>query len=403
MDNAAGAWLHTQFSSSAAAIQIIYAKYAVFIILFIGFCLEFSTGMKIKRYEWFGIYYLVATVLMAIAILAAHPGEKALARVYIYVFPVIIYFSGLYVGNKSDFGIRYLISSFAISYILISIIFAALNVLLGSVELWGHYLNYASFILDVKGFSDDVVDGLHGNFYYTYQGISFVRFVGSFGDPLALAYAGMTAVVPAYYLLPKYRALIVILFACFIGASFTRAVFLILPIAVAIYYRMKKTGFGVALIISVLGLSFTLIFGDFISDVSENSSTAAHVLSVSKIFEFLDPATIISGALVSGKIPEFEPAMLNVLFLFGLGPTILFIMFMRGIYIDNSRENSPTVSIAILMIAAIISLSIISGVFFATTSSWFAWFLAGFASKRSISYISNTPPYPEGKPVVNLQ
>jgi hypothetical protein len=198
----------------------------------------------------------------------------------------------------------------------------------------------------------------------------------------------MILIVPLYYVMPKHRALFCSLVAVIAAASLTRAVFLFLPVSVAIYWYFRDRGFGVTLGLAFLGVFGVLLFGDFIAAVSENSSTNGHVESIVDVLEFLNPLSLLTGALFGGKLPEFEPGLLNVLFMFGVGPFMLLILFLRGIYLHHARLNSPTPYIAILMLVAVLTLSVISGVFFATTSAWFAWFLAGFAGKRVIVFVS---------------
>jgi hypothetical protein len=239
----------------------------------------------------------------------------------------------------------------------------------------------------VKGFTDATVDGLHGNFFFNYAGQQIPRFLGSFGDPLALSHAGMILVVPLWYLMPKYRGMLCMLVGMIVAASLTRAVFLFLPTAIAIYWYFRERGFGVTLGIAVAGIILVLLFGDFIAAASDNSSTYGHVDSINAVTDFLDPITFLTGSMFSGKLPEFEPGLFNVLFLFGIGPFILLVLFLRGIYLQNSTPVSLTPYIAILILVAVLTLSVVSSVLFATTSAWFMWFLAGFASKRLLSLV----------------
>lgn len=390
-DNVLGSWLHEQLSNSAIALQVLYIKYLIIAVLFVGFVVDLIYGLRLKKYEWCGVAYLTIAIVMSAAITVLNPGNEGGARLYLYFFPVMIYFVGMFVGRRSNFGIRYTVQAYTIGYLAMAGIFFALNIAVGAVALWRDYLNYAGFILDVKGFTDDAIDGLHGNFYYSIGSTQIPRFLGSFGDPLALAYAGMIIIIPVYYVFPKYRILLCSLIGAIIAASFTRAILLVVPVSVAIYKIFKLRGYSVSIALAVLGIIVVLIAGDAISAFSENSSTNGHVLSISQIFDFMNPLTLLTGAVFSGKMPEFEPGLLNVLFLFGAIPFVLFIVFMRGIYVRNAAIGSATPYISIIILTGMLTLSIISSVFFATTSGWFAWFLAGFASKRSITMLSHHP------------
>jgi hypothetical protein len=393
-DNVIGSWLHSRLGNSALGAQILYVKYLVIVAIFLGFCVDLIYGAKLRRYEWFGIAYLIITIVLGAVITVTHPQESAGSRLYLYMFPVVTYFAGHFFGSRADFGIRFTVQSYAVLFLTLALVFALLNLYLGAIPLWRDYLDYSSFVLDVKGFTDETVDGLHGNFFYTYAGQQIPRFIGSFGDPLALAYAGMILVVPVFSVVPKYRWLLCTLIAVVVAASLTRAVFLFLPVAGAIYWYFGQRGFTVTLALALVGVALVLVFGDFITTASDNSSTSGHVLSISQVFDFLNPETLLGGAVLGGKLPEFEPGLFNILFLFGIGPFVLFVLFLRGIYLRNSAPGSLTPYVAILMLVGLLTLAIISSVFFATTSAWFAWFLAGFASKRSLFLLPDVRPTP---------
>jgi hypothetical protein len=390
-DNVLGSWLHEQLSNSAIALQVLYLKYLIIAILFIGFIIDLIYGLKIKRYEWFGVAYLVIAIIMSAAIMLLNSSNEGGSRLYLYFFPVMIYFAGMFIGRRSGFGVRFIVQAYAIGYLAMAGVFFALNMAVGAVALWRDYLNYAGFILDVKGFTDGAIEGLHGNFYYNIGPTQIPRFLGSFGDPLALAYAGMIIIIPAYYVFPKHRIFLCSLIGVVVAASFTRAIILVVPISIVIYQLFREKGFAASIVFSLVGLLLVLFAGDAIMSFSDNSSTNGHVSSISQIFDFLNLLTVFTGSVFSGKMPEFEPGLLNVLFLFGAIPFVLFISFMRGIYIRNVAIGSATPYISIIMLTGMLTLSIISSVFFATTSGWFAWFLAGFASKRSITMLSHDP------------
>lgn len=386
-DNVIGAWLYEHIRGSAVAAQILYLKYAVVAVVFLGFCIDLAYGMKLRRYEWYGMIYLAFAIAFALLLTLTHPEYSAAGRLYLYIFPIVLYFSGMFFGSRANFGVAYLVQSYLFFYLGMALVFALLNIAVGPIPLWRDYLNYSGFILDVKGFTDDVIDGLHGNFFYSFQGIQIPRFLGSFGDPLALSYSGMILLVPVYYVLPRYRAVLCSLIVAIVAASFTRAVFLFLPIGIGIFWLFRERGFGITLLMAFAGVVLILFAGDVIAAFSDNSSTSGHVLSISLVFDFLNPATLLTGALLGGKLPEFEPGFFNVLFLFGAGPFVLLLLFMRGIYIRNATAGSATPYIAIVILVGVLTLSVISSVYFATTSAWFIWFLAGFASKRSILLI----------------
>jgi hypothetical protein len=390
-DNVIGAWLHEQLSSSATAAQVLYIKYIIIAVMFFGFLLDLAYGMKLRRYEWCGLIYLVLVAFLSVGISVTHPGQGAGSRLYLYMFPAAIYFAGMFVGRRSQYGINNIVKYYLISYLAMAGLFLIANLAVGAVQLWRDYLNYAGFILDVKGFTDDAIDGLHGNFYYSVGSVQIPRFVGSFGDPLALSYAGMILIIPTFYLFPKQRLMLCSLIALVIAASLTRAIALVIPLSTGIYWMFREKGYAVTLGMALISVMVVLTFGDAIIALSENSSTNGHVLSISQVFDFLNPVTIVTGSLFRSDLPEFEPGLFNLLFLFGIFPFLLFVMFVRGIYLRNTRSGSYSPYIAIIMLTGILTLSIISSVFFATTSGWFAWFLAGFASKRTLTLANKSP------------
>ncbi|WP_271301137.1 hypothetical protein [Sphingomonas sp. CV7422] len=383
-DNILGAWLHARAGNQALALQVIYVKYAVVGGVFVAFLFDLVNGFKLRSHEWCGLLYLAAVVVLGVGIIAAHSQYSAASRLYLYMFPVILYYAGVYFGARSAFDTQYLVKAELYSYLGMAALFCVLNVYFGAITIWRDYLDYAGFILDVKGFTDDVVEGLHGNFFFNYKGGQIVRFLGSFGDPLALAYAGMILIVPTYFVFPRQRLLFCGALIVIVAASFTRAVFLFLPIGALIYWLSPRRGFMICLAAAFFGIVAIIFAGDLISGLSDNSSTTAHVLSVNMVLDFINVPTLLGGALASNNMPGFEPGFFNMLFLFGFVPFALFLMFLRGIYANNSLEGSRTAYIAIIMLIAVLTLSIVSSVFFATTSAWFAWFLAGFVSRRSI-------------------
>ena len=386
-DNVLGSWIHEQLGNPSLGGQILYVKYIIVAVVFVIFCVDMFYGLKLKAYQWYGIAYIVAATAILLVLTVTRSVEGS--RFYSYTIPVMTYFVGVFFGARAQFGTKSVIMTYAWMYIGLSLVFAALNVLFGPITIWRDYLNYTGFILDVKGFTDAAVDGLHGNFFYAYSGHLIPRFVGSFGDPLALSYAGMIIFVPLYYVNPNNRIALCALVIAIVGASITRAVFVFLPLSIIIYWIFRQRGFAVALGIALVGIASVLLFGDVIAAVSDNSSTSGHVETIADLPTFLNPTTLLTGSLFSNTLPEFEPGLFNVLFLFGIVPFVCLLMFFRGIYHANSYPGSPTPYIAILILVALITLLIVSGVFFATTSAWFAWFLAGFASKRSIRIMSD--------------
>lgn len=397
-DNVIGAWLYQRGMDPGAAIQIIYAKYLVVAVLFLGFLLDLAYGMKIRRYEWYGLLYLFVAALLSVAIGATHPAAGAGSRLYLYVFPVVIYFAGLFVGHRADFDTAYLTRTSAFAFLAGAAVFLVLNIVFGAVELWRDHLDYSNFILNAKGFTDDVVDGLHANFFLDFRGVAIARFVGSFGDSLALAYSGMILIVPAFYLAGSHRYLLCGLILIVVAASLTRAVFLFLPLSILIFWYFRERGFTVSLVAAATGLILVILFGDTITALSENSSTNGHVESINHVLDFVTPTTLFAGSLVNETLPDFEPGLINLLLLFGVAPFLLFMAFLRGIYLRNAGPGSGTAYISIVVLVGVLTLSVISSVFFATTSAWFAWFLAGFASKRSILLLPE--PEPPGLPAL---
>ncbi len=397
LDNVMGAWLHEQMRNPGLSLAVIYVKYALFAGAFGVFLIDLVYGRPVLRYEWSGLAYLTLVTGLSFAILVLFPGHDAGSRFYLYVFPIVIYFGGAAIGRRAAFDLRFLVQLYLICYLSCAGVFLILNLRFGAVEFWRDYLNYTGFILDIKGFTDDVIDGLHGNFYYDTYGAQIPRFVGSFGDPLALAYSGMILLPPTWSLFPRQRLLLCSLVALVIAGSLTRAILLVLPIAIAIFLVFRQRGFWIMITTALLGVAAVLVFGESVAQFFGNSSTTGHISSVSEVYGFLDAPGLIGGTLLSGKDSLFEPGFFNVLFSFGGVSLACLLIFLAGLYQRSAKAGSGTPYIAVVLLAGGLTLSLISSAFFATTSGWFAWFLAGFASRRSFVALSG-PATPGASP-----
>ena len=127
-DNVIGAWVHEQLHNAQLGAQILYVKYIILLIVFLLFCIELSYGMRLRRYEWFGIAYLLSAMAMTAGISILHPEYSEASRLYLYIFPIITYFSGVWFGAKSEFGIDYIVKCYAWMSLAITSIFIILNI-----------------------------------------------------------------------------------------------------------------------------------------------------------------------------------------------------------------------------------------------------------------------------------
>lgn len=379
-DSVIGSFLYQQGYGADVAIGVIYVKYVVFLILFGGFLVNFARDPYLYPSELTGLLYLVLTILLSLAIARAFPDSDAITRLYIYYFPVIIYFAGSYVASMGKTNLTSVVMTYAICYIALNGLFGFQYYTFGGDVLWRDVINYSGFVAEVKGFSDGVINGLPGNFYYDPYNLQVPRFVGSMGDPLAVAYSGIVVLLAVFWTKPRLWQIACAILLGMIVATLTRAVFLGAAAGIGLYWAFGRRAFVSALGVGLCAVVAVLAFGDAIFNSLGDSSTGGHVDSISQIYDFLNPTSILFGALRSGDVPFFEPGMFNILFSFGIVPFVLFLLFMGGSFVRNAAYPRDYGFLAIVALGGVFTLMVMSSSFLAVTSSWFAWFCFGFAS-----------------------
>jgi hypothetical protein len=191
--------------------------------------------------------------------------------------------------------------------------------------MWKDLLRQSEYLIDVKGYTRGIVDGVIGNFYYDPYGLRIRRAVGFQGDPLSFSYS---IVLPfllffCFFLSvkggSKFLVLIpLVVLVCALYLSMTRAVMLSVVCVCAIsvlFYRLAPyfaflRGFCV-----VVGLIF---FGEKLLFMAGDSSFRGHLHSLTSFCD-MPLHGIVFGSLISeNKLLTFESAFLKYIANFGV-------------------------------------------------------------------------------------
>lgn len=382
LDSVIGAFLYQQGLSRQAAIAIVYVKYVIFAFAFLNYIIWLSRRPLLYGFEIAGVSYMLLTLALSLAIGQAYPDSEAVSRLYIYYFPIVIYFAGSYFGTRDTLSLKMVVSAYALCYLVVNGLFGVQYYVIGGEILWKDVLGYANFVAEVKGFSDGVINGLPGNFYYDPYNLQVPRFVGSMGDPLAVAYSGMPLLIALLWVRPRRWKVFAPLIATMVVLTLTRGVILGCIVGLALFFTLRRYAFGMTLMVGATVIIAVLVFGEAIFETLGDSSTAGHIDSISELGLFLTPGALAVGALGSGDVPFFEPGLFNILFSFGIIPFVLFLWFLGGIYRSTLWQVKDSGFLSVSLLIGLVTLTIMSSSFLAVTSSWFAWFCFGFNVSR---------------------
>lgn len=389
LDSMVGSLLFRITGSVELANVLLFAKYVIFGAGFVLFMGQIAAGDGFLRHEIYGLFYLVVVGSLIVVLTISHPEHAAASRFYSYVFPVIIYFFGAWIARISSLDWRDCVKIYLTIHLLVTTLFGIPVYLFGAEFFWKDIIDYGNYIIRVKGF-DDVIGYLPGNFYYDPYFTRVLRFVGSLGDPLAMGYSSMILAIVSWFAFPRARYFLVPALLLFILLAITRAAFLGFLVGVIGFWFLRRHSFRALLAVCVAGVVGILQFGDTVATFLGDSSTEGHVQSIGQIDLFTTPAALLGGTLLSGKSTVFEPGFMNILFSFGVVPLALLIAFMAGIFRQHANETGPTQFVSALMLAGVLTLTVFSPSFFAITSGWFAWFIAGLTSRPRAHLVTRT-------------
>lgn len=391
-DSVIGAYIYTQGFSANYALFVIYIKYIVFFGMFLGYFVSTILKGKVLRHEVYGLLYLLMAIVLSLIIGELYPESAALTRAYTYYFPVIIYFAGAFWGSRKQDALKQVTRKYALCYLIFNGAFALQYYIFGGEYIWRETLQYANFVAEVKGFADGIIEGLPGNFYFDPYGARIPRFVGSMGDPLAAAYAGISLLIALIAIRPKSWALLASVTGVMVLATLTRGVILGALLSFLIYVTFRHRAFIIILVGGTFAAVIAATLSEAIFQFMGDSSTAGHLESINSISSYISITGILFGSLGTGRVPFFEPGLYNIAFTFGIVPTFLFLAFVRGIYVQIGADRLRAKYIALIIIIGLMTLMVISASFLAVTSSWFAWFLFGvYMSSPRIASIRPKP------------
>lgn len=402
-DSLLGALVFEVTGSADLGRAILYVKYALFAVCFIGFMSIWGFKVAIRPFELAGLVYVFVMSFMVLAAGALFPGHPLESRFQAYVFPVVIYFAGLYLGSVFEINLREALAVYIVPYLAAAIFVGFPIYFIGPEWFWGEVLDYAYFIVEIKSL-DDVVMGMPGNFYLDPWGERIPRFVGTFGDPLAAGYSAMILAILSWFAYPRMRYPLLFVFLMIIYASATRAAGVGLIIAALVFIYARQYGFLAILGASIFGAFLILVAGQIVAEGLGDGSTEGHVLSIQQAIGFADVPTLLAGTFGSGTEVLFEPGFFNIIFTFGVVPLLLLLVFMGGIYRTHRfSDDSATQSIAAVFLAGTVTMAVFSPTFFGITAAWFAWFLAGLMSPSARRSMQAAPPALPTRPALTVR
>jgi len=378
-DNIIGATIFSISGSVWMGKAVLYLKYAIFISLgSLGLLKTYSVN-RISKVDFIATIYLILVVLFTLIIL--YKGSKYSQYLYLYIIPILIYFTGKLIQKHE---LEKLLQAAVIVYIIICI-FGLVDYFLFGSWFWGDVLNYGGYITTIKGFDRSVLDGLPGNFYFDPFFLRIRRFVGTQGDPLAFAYFSMTL----FFLVIntnniKYKKVFYLFFIVCVALSITRAIILVIPVILAIFFAFKKHKVFVLLLVAVLA-NVLVMYMESILPTNlgyrvVDSSVAGHIESNINFITSMSLEKIALGSLVHDPV-IYEPGIFNITSFFGVTGLILFIIFLNKIITIAFPTNK---GVAYAFAAGLFLLCVFSQSFFSTGSSWLAWLAAGSAMHSKI-------------------
>lgn len=388
VDSLLGALLTTTLPGSSFSRVVPFIKYGLFgaaTLLFLLYYTYNSSILRVLKIAPASLLAYIALVLpMTVILIALRPDHIALNRFYSYVCPPLVYMFGLLVANGSDRSQRIprlcLIVRFSLTlYVLVNLFFLFTHLSGLSEMLWGEILEYGNYMENVKGISDNI-GNLPGNFYYDKSGEApIARFVGIFGDPLALSYSSMILFYWSGILRQTLSTRILRLcLICFVILSLTRGVILASLIVGLLNKLDLRNKFSLVLL---GGTALKIIPGFFLTDISVlsvDSSTEGHLDSSIKLFSALGDRSFLLGSFFTDKGYIFESGLFNIIVTYGLLPGIVLLIFFNGRINSAPYESCCNRQISESFLFGLFTLISISPSFFAFSSSALAWFLAGF-------------------------
>jgi len=383
-ENIFGSLLYNHVSTSLAG-AIPYIKYLIFILMSITtIALIFLHKVKINIVDVFALSYL--GYILSFNIIATANNISTGPYSYLYAFPVIIYFSGKLFRNVDPENLFIVL----VPTIYLSFLVGIMDLIIFEEIFWKEILDYGAYISGAKGFEDTIVDGLPGNFYYSPYLLKIRRMVSTLGDPLAYGYFCFIS----FFLVSqsetvKSKKFILLLLSAAIILTLTRAALIAIIIGISIKYFAKKSGMFYALLAG--GATILLISQGALNenDITD-SSTIGHVSSIVNIANHLDPAHLFLGGLSETGFYYYEPGIPNILINYGLAGLLLFLAFSLSLH-TNAQRDKETLAIALIFSAGVFTLMVFSQSFLSTTTSWLAWFSAGWFTSYKLQKHASQP------------
>lgn len=368
-ENIFGSFIYLNISEAVGSL-IPYLKYIVFICMAaLTIVLMAFRKIPLNSIDIAAAGYLLYLLLFN-AISTAN-GIPLGSYFYLYIFPVFIYFSGKMYRNINPNRLFTVL----VPTIYLTGIFGIVDLYIFKELFWKDILDYGTYISKAKGFEDTIVDGLPGNFYYSPYLLKIKRMISTLGDPLAYGYfCFISYCLIAHSDKIKNKKLILTFLVIVMLLTITRAAIMAVLITYAVKLFSKKGGIYIVLFVATIGL-FSISQGLFDENNISDSSTIGHVNSILNIGEQLTVEHLLLGGLSESGFVYFEPGVPNILLNYGVAGFALFIIFIVTLY---NRSLKTNLEIALIFAAGVFTLVVFSQSFLSTTSSWLAWFCAGW-------------------------
>jgi hypothetical protein len=384
---------------SAIVRGVLYLKYALATVMGLAFGLQYlGLRHRIFRFEMLGLISTLMLIAGSLThLLRAAPVSASIYTVYL--FPIIVYFAGRTLHLR-EVMVRRVMTGITLFWILLAV-YAITDVLLLGPQLWQDFLAQGQYLFKVKGYTEGVIDGLIGNFYYDPYALRLRRAVGTQGDPLAFAYAAVVPLATLFFIphsFRKYRIPFLIIGLLALLMSLTRAVVLSLLIVLSIR-RVFKRSFPVWTFAFGFGTSLFLFSGGsgLVEQVLEffgwmDSSTRGHLGSFDSVLEVPWPDFLFGAAWISSQdLHNFEPAVFNLVTNYGILTTTCFYLFLLlMLWRLNRTYGQAGVALAVAGATGVITSFVFSESFFSFTGYGLFWLLAG-------TLISSESPYQKRK------
>lgn len=382
-------FLYSHGIPALAVKSLLYLKYGIVSAMFMLMFYKHQVLKKIrlKMYETIGLIIIIWSLF--IVVLSYFSGKELdMSRMQLFLFPLISY----YAGRSTNVSYEMLLKLCRVIVVIFGVIscYAILDIVFIDEHLWRSVLQQETYLLDIKGYSGGIIDGLIGNFYFDPYLLRIRRAIGTTGDPLSFAYAG---VLPLILLLIAGKDIVSSSFKMRLGLllgglavmlSLTRAVILS-GIAVLVIRRFFKRRFN--MVVCCIGVALVFIIsgaGPIIQTLTglKDSSTRGHLESLSNLYH-LNVQSFLFGQVVESSSESiiFESGFLNYIVTLGF---IMACMFYYYIYriLETLRKSPKPVANAIGLSGTVGLLTsiIFSESFFSFTGFGMFWFFAGMAT-----------------------